>query len=134
MTIDAEAVRRYSRQLLVPEIGIAGQERLMASSVLTVGAGGLGSPALQVLAAAGVGRITVIDPDTVDVTNLHRQTISRRPTWVARKHRLRHNVFANSTLESTCARSTKRSTSGTDADSCATTTWCSIAPIVLGSL
>lgn len=75
MTIDAEAVRRYSRQLLVPEIGVAGQERLMASSVLAVGAGGLGSPALQVLAAAGVGRITVIDPDTVDETNLHRQTI-----------------------------------------------------------
>jgi sulfur-carrier protein adenylyltransferase/sulfurtransferase len=67
--------RRYSRHLLIPEVGLAGQERLRGARVLVVGAGGLGSPALQYLAAAGVGRIGVIDDDTVDETNLQRQTI-----------------------------------------------------------
>ena len=67
--------RRYSRHLLIPEVGLHGQERLAAASVLVVGAGGLGSPALQYLAAAGVGRIGVVDDDVVDETNLQRQTI-----------------------------------------------------------
>ncbi|MGC1381238.1 MAG: molybdopterin-synthase adenylyltransferase MoeB [Candidatus Baltobacteraceae bacterium] len=73
--MDARALRRYSRHLLIPEVGLAGQERLSASRVLVIGAGGLGSPALQYLAAAGVGRIGVIDDDAVDETNLQRQTI-----------------------------------------------------------
>jgi molybdopterin/thiamine biosynthesis adenylyltransferase/rhodanese-related sulfurtransferase len=68
-------LRRYSRHLLIPEVGLQGQERLAASRVLVVGAGGLGSPALQYLAAAGVGRIGVMDDDVVDETNLQRQTI-----------------------------------------------------------
>ena len=68
-------LRRYSRHLLIPEVGLAGQERLAAARVLVVGAGGLGSPVLQYLAAAGVGRIGIVDDDTVDVTNLQRQTI-----------------------------------------------------------
>jgi molybdopterin/thiamine biosynthesis adenylyltransferase/rhodanese-related sulfurtransferase len=67
--------RRYSRHLLIPEVGLRGQERLAAAKVLVVGAGGLGSPALQYLAAAGVGRIGVVDDDAVDETNLQRQTI-----------------------------------------------------------
>ncbi len=69
------ALRRYSRHLLIPEVGLRGQERLSNSRVLAVGAGGLGSPALQYLAAAGVGRIGVADGDAVDETNLQRQTI-----------------------------------------------------------
>jgi sulfur-carrier protein adenylyltransferase/sulfurtransferase len=73
--LSARALRRYSRHLLIPEVGLAGQERLAAARVLVVGAGGLGSPALQYLAAAGVGRIGVIDDDSVDETNLQRQTI-----------------------------------------------------------
>jgi len=68
---------RYSRNILVEELGEAGQERLFASSVLVVGAGGLGSPALLYLAAAGIGRIGVIDDDRVDVTNFNRQVIHR---------------------------------------------------------
>ncbi len=68
-------LRRYSRHLLIPEVGLAGQERLGASRALVIGAGGLGSPALQYLAAAGVGRIGIIDDDVVDETNLQRQTI-----------------------------------------------------------
>jgi molybdopterin/thiamine biosynthesis adenylyltransferase/rhodanese-related sulfurtransferase len=73
--VNARALRRYSRHLLIPEVGLGGQERLAASRVLVVGAGGLGSPALQYLAAAGVGRIGVVDDDSVDETNLQRQTI-----------------------------------------------------------
>lgn len=68
-------LRRYSRHLLIPEVGVAGQERLAAARVLCIGAGGLGSPVLQYLAAAGAGRIGVMDDDAVDESNLQRQTI-----------------------------------------------------------
>lgn len=64
---------RYSRHILLDEIGIEGQERICKSHVLILGAGGLGSPAALYLAAAGVGTITVVDDDTVDLTNLQRQ-------------------------------------------------------------
>lgn len=67
--------QRYSRQLLLPEIGLQGQERLKASSILIVGAGGLGSPVSMYLAAAGVGRIGLVDHDVVELTNLQRQII-----------------------------------------------------------
>ena len=64
---------RYSRHILLDELGVEGQEKLLASRVLIVGAGGLGSPAAIYLAAAGIGHITLIDDDTVDLTNLQRQ-------------------------------------------------------------
>src|SRR5512140_1069419 len=66
---------RYSRHLILPELGEAGQLRLKAGSVLIIGAGGLGSPAAIYLAAAGVGRIGLVDFDRVDTSNLHRQVL-----------------------------------------------------------
>src|SRR6266581_1166118 len=68
-------VQQYSRHLLLPEIGLKGQEKLKASSVLIVGAGGLGSPLALYLAAVGIGRIGLVDYDTVDISNLHRQIL-----------------------------------------------------------
>ena len=73
LTIDE--VRRYSRHLIIPEVGMAGQKRLKNAKVLVIGAGGLGSPALLYLAAAGVGTLGVVEFDTVDESNLQRQII-----------------------------------------------------------
>jgi len=70
-----EEVRRYSRHLIIPDVGMAGQKRLKNAKVLCVGAGGLGSPALMYLAAAGVGTLGIVDFDTVDESNLQRQII-----------------------------------------------------------
>jgi adenylyltransferase/sulfurtransferase len=70
-----EEVLRYSRHLIIPEVGLTGQRRLKASRVLLVGAGGLGSPLAMYLAAAGVGHLGVVDFDVVDLTNLHRQVL-----------------------------------------------------------
>jgi adenylyltransferase/sulfurtransferase len=66
---------RYSRHLILPEVGVEGQKRLKAASVLCIGTGGLGSPLLLYLAAAGVGRIGIVDFDVVDTSNLQRQVI-----------------------------------------------------------
>ncbi len=79
---DAE-LARYSRQLLIPNVGIEGQMRLKKSSVLLVGTGALGSPAALYLAAAGVGRLGLVDPDVVDVSNLHRQVLHGEP-WIGK--------------------------------------------------
>ena len=68
---------RHIRQMVLPEVGAEGQQRIESAHVLIVGAGGLGVPVLQYLAGAGIGRITLIDPDTVEETNLHRQPIYR---------------------------------------------------------
>lgn len=70
-----EEIRRYSRHLIMPEVGIEGQRRLKASSVLLIGTGGLGSPLALYLAAAGIGRIGLVDYDVVDESNLQRQVI-----------------------------------------------------------
>ena len=72
-----DALLRYSRHILLPQIGIEGQEKLIAGHALVIGAGGLGSPAALYLATAGVGRITLVDGDTVDLTNLQRQILHR---------------------------------------------------------
>lgn len=71
---------RYSRHILLPEIGVEGQQAIIASHVLIVGAGGLGSPAAMYLAAAGVGTLVLCDGDTVDLTNLQRQILHAETT------------------------------------------------------
>ena len=71
--LNHDEIRRYSRHLILPDVGVTGQRRLKASSVLAVGTGGLGSPALLYLAAAGVGRLGIVDNDVVDESNLQRQ-------------------------------------------------------------
>ncbi|MGH7903861.1 MAG: molybdopterin-synthase adenylyltransferase MoeB [Candidatus Dormibacteraceae bacterium] len=75
VTLTPDQVSRYSRHLILPEVGGAGQRRLLGSSVLLIGAGGLGSPAAYYLAAAGVGRIGLVDFDVVDASNLQRQIL-----------------------------------------------------------
>jgi len=73
--LSAEEIKRYSRHLIMPEVGVDGQKKLKAGSVLCIGAGGLGSPAAMYLAAAGVGRIGIVDFDVVDFSNLQRQLL-----------------------------------------------------------
>src|SRR6185437_16441991 len=74
-SLSREELERYSRHLLLPEVGLAGQQKLKNSRVLIVGAGGLGSPLALYLAAAGVGHLGIVDFDNVDVTNLQRQVM-----------------------------------------------------------
>src|SRR5437879_11160085 len=70
-----DQVARYARHLILPEVGGAGQRKLLSSSVLLLGAGGLGSPAAMYLTAAGVGKVGIVDFDTVDASNLQRQLL-----------------------------------------------------------
>ncbi|MDR0652358.1 MAG: HesA/MoeB/ThiF family protein [Synergistaceae bacterium] len=79
MAFSNEQIKRYSRHIILKEIGVKGQKRLMEGGVLIVGAGGLGAPAALYLAAAGVGRIGVADADVVEISNLQRQVIHATP-------------------------------------------------------
>jgi adenylyltransferase/sulfurtransferase len=75
MTLGPDELTRYARHIVLPEIGGAGQLRLTRAHVLVIGAGGIGSPVIQYLAAAGIGRLTIVDDDRVDLSNLQRQTL-----------------------------------------------------------
>ncbi len=77
MELTDQQIERYSRHIILEQVGLAGQKRLLAARVLIVGAGGLGSPAALYLAAAGIGTIGIVDADTVDITNLQRQIAHR---------------------------------------------------------
>ena len=105
LTVDE--VRRYSRHLIIPDVGMAGQKRLKNARVLCVGAGGLGSPALMYLAAAGVGTLGIVEFDTVDESNLQRQIIhgqsdiGRSKAESARDAVLEINPYTNVVLHET---------------------------------
>jgi len=75
--MDDQQLLRYSRQIMLPQIGIEGQQKLLDSHVLVIGAGGLGSPVAMYLASAGIGQITIADNDEVDLSNLQRQILHR---------------------------------------------------------
>jgi adenylyltransferase/sulfurtransferase len=75
MELNKDEIRRYSRHLILPEVGLAGQKKIKGTSVLCIGAGGLGSPIAMYLAAAGIGKIGIVDFDTVDYSNLQRQIL-----------------------------------------------------------
>lgn len=79
MSLTDPQIERYSRHIILKEVGVAGQEKLLAAKVLLIGAGGLGAPAALYLAAAGVGTIGLVDGDRVDLTNLQRQVIHHTP-------------------------------------------------------
>jgi adenylyltransferase/sulfurtransferase len=79
MQLDNDEIRRYSRHLILPEVGLAGQKKICSTSVLCIGAGGLGSPIAMYLAAAGIGKLGLVDFDTVDFSNLQRQIIHGTP-------------------------------------------------------
>mgnify|MGYP003334260820 CR=1 FL=1 len=68
-------LERYSRQIILKNIGVLGQQKLINSKILIVGIGGLGSPILDLLARSGIGKIGIIDHDKIDISNLHRQTL-----------------------------------------------------------
>ncbi|PWU18219.1 MAG: molybdenum cofactor biosynthesis protein MoeB [Verrucomicrobia bacterium] len=100
MELSPEELRRYARHLILPEVGMEGQKRLRSTSVLCIGAGGLGSPVSMYLAAAGIGRLGIVDFDAVELSNLQRQIlhgsdkIGRPKTESAREtlHRVNPNV------------------------------------------
>src|SRR6202034_846503 len=75
MELNNDEIRRYSRHLILPEVGLAGQKKIKDASVLCIDAGGLGSPIAMYLAAAGIGKIGIVDFDTVDFSNLQRQIL-----------------------------------------------------------
>lgn len=75
MELNNDEIRRYSRHLILPEVGLSGQKKICSSSVLCIGAGGLGSPIAMYLAAAGIGKLGILDFDSVDYSNLQRQII-----------------------------------------------------------
>src|SRR3974390_3609459 len=75
MDLNNDETRRYSRHLILPEVGLGGRKKIKGTSVLCLGAGGLGSPIAMYLAAAGIGKIGIVDFDTVDYSNLQRQIL-----------------------------------------------------------
>ena len=81
--LSAAELARYSRHLLIPDIVVEGQLRLKNASVLLIGTGALGSPAALYLAAAGVGRLGLVDDDEVDISNLHRQVLHGE-SWIGK--------------------------------------------------
>ena len=107
MEFTEDQITRYSRHILLPEVGGKGQKKIAKAKILLVGAGGLGSPAALYLAAAGIGTIGLIDSDVVDLTNLHRQILHHtsdvgRPKVVSGKEKIQ---ALNPDVRSRCTKS-----------------------------
>ena len=117
-----EELERYSRHLIIPEFNIEGQRKLKGSSVLVIGSGGLGSPLLLYLAAAGVGRIGIVDFDTVDASNLQRQVLFGIQSVGAPKRKPPATASPPSTRTSRSRCTTPSSRAKMPANSCASTT------------
>lgn len=104
MEMTDQQLLRYSRQIMLPQFDVTGQERLLEASVLIVGVGGLGSPVSMYLAAAGVGKLILTDPDVVDMTNLQRQIVHSTDTvgMLKVKSAAQHLVQLNPEVEVVC--------------------------------
>ena len=100
LTLSKEEILRYSRHLIMPEVGMEGQLKLKRAKVLMIGTGGLGAPLGLYLAAAGVGRIGVVDFDVVDSTNLQRQVTFAPAMWAAQKSKRPRNAWQELILKS----------------------------------
>ena len=106
-SLTKEQRERYSRHLLVPEIGLEGQTKLLEAKVLLLGAGGLGSPTALYLAAAGVGTLGIVDDDEVDLSNLQRQVIHTTDRIGVAEGRLRRGVDQGASTRTSTSSSTR---------------------------
>ena len=91
-------LERHSRHILLPQVGAEGQNKLSKSRVLCLGAGGLGSPVIQYLAAAGIGHLTIVDDDVVEISNLQSKLSIEHQMLEFLKHNLLRDMSMNSTL------------------------------------
>ena len=120
--LSAEQRERYSRHLLIPEIGVEGQQKLLDAKVLLLGAGGLGSPTALYLAAAGVGTLGIVDDDVVDLSNLQRQVIHTTAASAPRRSTPPRSRSTRSTPMSTWSSTRRASTPRTSSRSSRATT------------
>ena len=104
--LTAEEIQRYGRHLIMPEVGMEGQKKLKAASVLLIGAGGLGSPVGLYLAAAGIGRIGIVDFDVVDYSNLQRQILHSTKESILSSRSKRMNCAFHLKMRSTFSHNT----------------------------
>jgi molybdopterin/thiamine biosynthesis adenylyltransferase len=124
--MDDTQLLRYSRHILLDEIGIEGQQRLLRSRALVIGAGASASPVALYLAAPGVGHLTVVDPDHVDLTNLQRQIAHNLAGWVMPRPSRHVTRSRPSTPTCKCMRACSAPTRSRSMCWCARPTWCSM--------